>query len=101
MGLLDSSWHGKSENRAGLSVLCSVDTQGHMLPGEFSTLSICDCSIEIVSFQASMFISANVKEATMFRFIEGTHKKVEARARAIVAGMSQSSFRIAVQLILL
>ncbi|KAJ7645288.1 hypothetical protein B0H17DRAFT_840513, partial [Mycena rosella] len=64
VGLLDSSWHGKTENHAALTVLCSVNTGGHMVP-------------------ASMFISANVKEATMFRFIEGTHQKVVERARAI------------------
>ncbi|KAJ7640529.1 hypothetical protein B0H17DRAFT_884651, partial [Mycena rosella] len=64
IGLLDSSWHGKTENCAALTVLCSVNTGGHMVP-------------------ASMFISANVKEATMFRFIEGTHQKVVERARAI------------------
>ncbi|KAJ7780291.1 hypothetical protein DFH07DRAFT_950332 [Mycena maculata] len=64
VGLLDSSWHGKSENYAALTVLCSVDTAGHMVP-------------------ASMFISANVKEATTFRFIEGTHNQVLERSKAI------------------
>jgi hypothetical protein len=34
VGLLDSSWHGKSENRAALTVLCSVDHGGHMVPGQ-------------------------------------------------------------------
>jgi hypothetical protein len=33
-----------------------------------------------------MFISANVKAGTMYRFIQGTHKKVVARAKAVVAG---------------
>ncbi|KAJ7696092.1 hypothetical protein B0H17DRAFT_1131242 [Mycena rosella] len=51
-------------NAPTLTVLCSVNTGGHMVP-------------------ASMFISANVKEATMFRFIEGTHQKVVEHARAI------------------
>ncbi|KAJ7206943.1 hypothetical protein C8J57DRAFT_1258304 [Mycena rebaudengoi] len=62
---LDQSWHNKSENRAALSVLCTVNEGRHMVPG-------------------AMFVSANAKEKTVLKFLIGVHKKVLERARAIV-----------------
>ncbi|KAK7001644.1 hypothetical protein R3P38DRAFT_3216571 [Favolaschia claudopus] len=61
----DQCWRHKSQNRAALSILCTVDEKEHMVP-------------------VSMFISAHADEATILRFYVGTYEKVMERAQSIV-----------------
>ncbi|KAJ6518451.1 hypothetical protein DFH09DRAFT_1373453 [Mycena vulgaris] len=65
----DQCWRNKSQNRAALSLLCTVDEGGHMVP-------------------VSVFISAKANRETIFAFLDGTYQKVMDRARAIVADPS-------------
>ncbi|KAJ7157979.1 hypothetical protein C8R43DRAFT_820713, partial [Mycena crocata] len=62
----DQCWRHKSQNRAALSLLCTVDEGGHMVP-------------------VALYISANAKRETILCFLVGTNGKVVSRAEAIVA----------------
>ncbi|KAJ6565760.1 hypothetical protein DFH09DRAFT_919333, partial [Mycena vulgaris] len=65
----DQCWRNKSQNRAALSLLCTVDEGDHMVP-------------------VSVFISAKANSETIFAFLDGTYQKVMDRARAIIADPS-------------
>ncbi|KAJ7774066.1 hypothetical protein B0H16DRAFT_1880520 [Mycena metata] len=62
----DQCWRNKSQNRAAMSILCTVDESVHMVP-------------------VSLFISANAKSETLLAFLDGTREKIIEHARAIVA----------------
>ncbi|KAJ7886962.1 hypothetical protein B0H13DRAFT_1889023 [Mycena leptocephala] len=68
----DQCWHHKSQNRAAMSLLCTVDEGEHMVPG--------------TTFAVGVFISANATTETLLDFYCGTHDKICERAKAIVEG---------------
>ncbi|KAJ7603863.1 hypothetical protein DFH06DRAFT_1151589 [Mycena polygramma] len=61
----DQCWRNKSQNRAALSLLCTVDEGEHMVP-------------------VALFISANAKTETLLEFFSGTYQKIVDRAKVIV-----------------
>ncbi|KAF8180937.1 hypothetical protein K438DRAFT_1976392 [Mycena galopus ATCC 62051] len=65
----DQCWRNKSQNRAALSLLCTVDEGKHMVP-------------------VATFISANARAETLFQFFVGTYEKVVDRAKAITTDPS-------------
>ncbi|KAJ7893906.1 hypothetical protein B0H14DRAFT_2334605, partial [Mycena olivaceomarginata] len=62
----DECWRHKSQNRAAMSLICTVDENEHMVP-------------------IAVFISANAKTETLLRFWIGTYEKMVQRAKAITA----------------
>ncbi|KAJ7020812.1 hypothetical protein C8F04DRAFT_1316557 [Mycena alexandri] len=62
----DACWRNKSQNRAAMSLLCTVDEGEHMVP-------------------ISIFLSANVKIPTLLSFFVGTYEKIVMHAKEITA----------------
>ncbi|KAJ7624860.1 hypothetical protein FB45DRAFT_1030980 [Roridomyces roridus] len=61
----DQSWRHKSQNRAAMSLLTTIDEEGHMVP-------------------VSVFLSAKANTETILSFLCGTHDKIVTRAQAII-----------------
>ncbi|KAJ7129873.1 hypothetical protein C8R43DRAFT_957352 [Mycena crocata] len=78
-------WQHKSQNRAALSLLCTVDEGGHMVPGEHLLYSVPPTLCLHHITPVALYISANTKRETILCFLVGTNGKVVSRAEAIVA----------------
>ncbi|KAJ7476402.1 hypothetical protein B0H11DRAFT_2427045 [Mycena galericulata] len=67
---MDSTHRLHNENRAATTVLCTANSNKHMMPGAY-------------------LLSANIKADTIKQWLLDTIAKIEARAREIVAGMGR------------